>query len=349
MDVSEPPEPPGRWTFTWTNGLVDADGARFCFVPVAGEKEMRDQTVPLPAGGLPFGKSLVLGELRGIDPSTMGVHPYAVVGGGSGADGGSGCGAILDAADGAVADDGAVRGPVAVSLPLIPPGTLAEGRSYLGVATGCALRWPYADAEAGPDAPNDSEGGPDADAGPDAEAGTDASPIDAATADVFRPPLRAAICGASTGAPNAGLVLVRLSRRDVGPRVGLQAVHASTTVAGARITVERTGGSAPLFSADLAPYQIVPRDGLIAVTRDAFGSSIGEATLRVASPAIAFPAVSISLASALAESGIDETALMEGDLLSLVLIGAQPGQSPAPPWNAARIAIVRNAPLEGGD
>jgi hypothetical protein len=233
-----------------------------------------------------------------------------------------------------------VSGPVAVALPLIPPGTLVEGRSYLGVATGCARRWPYADAEAGADA-----AGGDRDGGTDAEAG----PGDVATIDVFQPPDRASICGASTGAANAGLVLVRLSRRDVGARFGFQAVHASTAVAGARIALERAGGSAPVFSADLGPFQIVPRDDLITVARSDFGASIGAANLRIASTAFAFPNLTFSFASALAASGIDEAGLTEGDRLSLVLIGALPGQNPGPPWNGAQLVVVRNAPLGGGD
>jgi hypothetical protein len=157
------------------------------------------------------------------------------------------------------------------------------------------------------------------------------------------------MCGASTGAPNAGLVLVRLSRREVGARFGFQSVHASAAVGVARIVAERVGGSAPIFSADLGPYQIVPRDGLTAVTRDDFGLSIGAATLRVASPGGAFAGITVSLATALAASGIDESALVEGDRLSLVLIGAQPGENPGPPWNAARLAVVRNAPLARGE
>jgi len=367
----EPPEPPGRWTFTWLNGLVDAPSVRFCFVPVTGDREMRDRVAPVPAGGLVFGKSLVLTELREVDLSTMGVQPYAVVGGDAGAEGGLGCAAILDAQDGAVADDGALRGPVAVALPLIPAGTLTEGRSYLGVATGCALRWPYADPDADADAGSisdagDSEAGRDADAGGDAdfdadaavradvaEGGSDAArggdgSFDA-TEDVFRIPDRAATCGGSSRAPTAGLVLVRLSRREVGASFGLQAVHASTAVAGARIVVERMGGSAPVFSAELMPNQIVPRDGLSAVARDDFGSSIGAAALRVASPVSAFPSAVFSLGSALAASGIEESSLVEGDVLSLVLIGAQPGQNPGPARNAARVAIVRNAPPGGAD
>ena len=370
MDQSEPPEPPeppGRWSFTWLNGLVDVESVRLCFVPTVGDREMRDQAVG-PAGLL-FGKSIAFSEFGGIDLSTMDVHPYAVVGGlGAGSDGGQTCTSILDAPDGAAGDDGAAREPIVVRLPLIPAGTLAEGRSYLGVVTGCARVWPYADAEAGSDVRDASDAGNDADgpgdasqardggdaavAAPDASdsaADVDATSADATGIDVFRPPSRAAICGASTGDPNTGLVLVRLSRRDVGASFGFQAVHASAAVAAARVTIERTGGSMPALSADIGPYQIVPRDGLIAVPQEDFGPTVGSATLRVASSASTFPTVTVSFASALAASDIIEAGLALGDRFSLVLIGAQPGQYPGPPWNAARVAVIRNAPFTLGN
>jgi hypothetical protein len=346
MDRSEPPEPPeppGRFSLTWMNGLVDVESAGFCFVPTVGNREMRDQAVG--AAGLLFGKSAVYSELGAVDLSTMDVHPYAVVGGFPfGAEAGQACAAILDAQDGAVGDDGAARERVAVPLPFIPAGTLAQGRSYLGVVTGCARPWPYADVEAGSDA---ADGAGDAVDGVDGGNDADDGSADAPGIDVFQPPRRAAICGA--GAPNAGLVVVRLSRRDVGASFGFQAVHASTPVAGARVTIERIGGNAPVLSADIGPYQIVPRDGLIPVTLEDFGPTVGSAALRVASPTSTFPAISVPLASALAASDIPEVGLVPGDRFSLVLIGAEPGQNPGPPWNPARIAIVRNAPFTLGN
>jgi hypothetical protein len=361
MDRSQPPnppEPPGRFSFTWMNGLVDVESARFCFVPIVGDRELRDRAVAAPVSLL-FGKSVVFSQIGDIDLSAMNVHPYAVVGANPGSDGGPTCAAILDAEDAGVNDDGSARDPVAVPLPVIPAGTLAEGRSYLGVVTGCARRWPYADVDASTDggdasdAKDGSDGGQDThatdtDGAVDPEGGADAPRSDA-TPDVFRPPARAAICGASTGAPNAGLVVVRLSRRDVGARFGFQAVHASTAVAAARMAIERTGGSVPVLTADIGPYQIVPRDGLIAVTLDDLGPTFDRATLRVASPSSMFPAVTAPLASALAASDIDEARLVLGDRFSLVLIGAEPGQNPGPPWNASRVAVVRNAPFTLGD
>ena len=346
VDEPLPPEPPGRFSVTLTNGLVDADSARFCFVPVVLGQEQRDQVLSVP--DLAFGKSLILSELRGIDRSTMDLRPYVVVEEGIGVPAGQGC-AALDMLDGSAAEDGAAGKRFVAALPLIPAGTLAEGRSYLGVVTGCVRPWPFSEADGGVDGGDASRDdvAPRDDAGDAARDATDAS--DGTTMDVFRPPVRTAICGPTSGSPTAGLVLVRLSQRDVGTRLGLQAVHASAAVTIGRIAVLAAGGTSPIFSADIGPFQITPRDMPVAVGREQFGPTLGAASVQVGSPNGAFAAVASPLANAFTASGIDETALREGDLLSLVLIGAQPGQDPGPPWNAARVAVVRNAPLAGGD
>jgi hypothetical protein len=336
VDEPLPPEPPGRFSVTLTNGLVDADSARFCFVPVVMGEERRDQVFSVPE--LTFGKSLILSELRGIDRSTMDIRPYVVVENGTGS-AGQGC-ATLDMLDGSAAEDAAAGKRFVAALPLIPAGTLAEGRSYLGVVTGCVRPWPFSEVEAGVD------GG---DAGRDDVAPRDDGGDAARDATVFRPPARAAICGPASGGPSAGLVLVRLSQRDVGAHLGLQAVHASMAVTIGRIAVVGAGGSSPIFSADIGPFQITPRDMPVAVEKVLFGPTLGAASLQIGSPNGAFATVASPLANAFTASGIDETALRDGDLLSLVLIGAQPGQDPGPPWNATRVTIVRNAPLAGGD
>jgi hypothetical protein len=347
VDEPLPPEP-GRFSVTLTNGLADAEGARFCFVPMVMGQERRDQVLSVPE--LAFGKSLILSELRGIDRSTMDVRPYVVVEEGAGFPAGQGCGA-LDMPDGSAAEDGAARRRFVAALPLIPAGTLAEERSYLGVVTGCVRPWPFSEVEAGADggdAGTDASGD-GADAARDAPANGEAGPVDGATMDVFRPPARVAICGPASGDPSAGLVLVRLSQRDVGTRLGLQAVHASAAVSTGRIAVVGAGGASPIFSVNIQPFQITPRDMPVAVEKDQFGPALGAASVQIGSLVGAFSDVASPLANAFKASGIDETVLGEGALLSLVLIGAQPGQDPGPPWNAARIAVVRNAPLAGGD
>ena len=209
--------------------------------------------------------------------------------------------------------------------------------------TGCVRPWPFSEVEAGVDG---GDAGRD-DVAPRDDGGDAAR--DATDASVFRPPARAAICGPASGGPSAGLVLVRLSQRDVGARLGLQAVHASAAVTIGRIAVVGAGGASPIFSADIGPFQITPRDMPVAVGKEQFGPTLGAASVQIGSPNGVFAAIASPLTNAFTASGIDETALREGDILSLVLIGAQPGEDPAPPWNAARVAVVRNAPLAGGD
>ena len=376
----EPPEPPVRFSLTWTNGLADSPSARFCLVPGVGDEERRIQAVLV--GPLSFGKSAVLADLAGIDRETMDIHPYAVVGElARTADGGFDCAASLQAWDGAVDDGGERRGVVA--LPAIPARTFTEGRSYLAVATGCTLAWPFSETDGGDgggDATNSGDGG-DAEGGggsavdangdgsaaagdasvdaatdsPDARTLWDADAMDDANADaatdaaidVFRAPRRAQVCG-SPGT-SAGLVLVRMSNRSVGASFGFQIVHASVAIAAARVSLERPGGNAPIFVAEVGPSQVTPRDGLIAASRDVFGSTLGSASVTVGSPSSAFPSTPTSLSSALGASDIDETSLALGDRLTLVVVGAEPGVAAGAAWNGSRIAVVRNAPFAGGD
>jgi hypothetical protein len=330
------------------NGLADVATARFCFVPVAAGQELRGEVFPEPRSGLAFGKSIVLTELRGVDLATTDVHPYAVfddVVADAGDDAGrEPCSTTLARADDGMIGDGSAGGPLAIELPTIPAGTLIEGRSYLGVAIGCARKWLFRDGDAGADASDANGDGDVADSGDDAGgASRDAAP------DVTSPPVRAKVCGSMSAEPNAGLVLVRMSRREVGGAFGFQAVHASAPVAGARIAMERAGGTSPVFSADIAPFQIAPRDGLGAVAIDDFGATIGSAALRALSPGGAFRDLTTTLGAAFAASDIDEQELTLGERFSLVLVGAEPGEEVPPPWNGARIAVVRNAPSAGSD
>src|SRR5438309_12083718 len=55
VDASDP-EPPGPWSLTIVNGVVDMGPVRFCFVPVVdgGDAEPDPSPVP-PTSGPPFG------------------------------------------------------------------------------------------------------------------------------------------------------------------------------------------------------------------------------------------------------------------------------------------------------
>ena len=59
--------------------MTDQGAVRFCLVPVVGGSEMPGDDLPIPASGLPFGESMVLAGIAGIDPRTTAVHPYLVL------------------------------------------------------------------------------------------------------------------------------------------------------------------------------------------------------------------------------------------------------------------------------
>jgi hypothetical protein len=123
----------GPWVLTWVNGLVDEPAAQFCFVPVVDGGEAPAASSLLPASGaLNFGAHIVLPALPAIDPATVGIHPYAVIG----ADAGATCSGLVA---GSGSPDTGATGARTVSLPIIPAGTLADQASYLAVATGCTV------------------------------------------------------------------------------------------------------------------------------------------------------------------------------------------------------------------
>src|SRR5450432_2923492 len=73
------PEPPGPWTLTCVNGVVDEDATRICFVPIIDGVETPPATAPWPsANGLPFGGTLVLGSLPNVDLAVNDLHPYLI-------------------------------------------------------------------------------------------------------------------------------------------------------------------------------------------------------------------------------------------------------------------------------
>src|SRR5215471_2339902 len=123
----------GPWVLTWVNGLVDQPAAQFCFVPVIDGGEVPGSSALLPPGGaLAFGAHMVLPALPAVEPASVAIHPYAIVGGGAGAT----CAGLL-APNGA--PEAGAAGVRTISFPIIPPGTLAEQASYLAVATGCTV------------------------------------------------------------------------------------------------------------------------------------------------------------------------------------------------------------------
>jgi len=265
---------------------------------------------------------MILSEVPGVDFATMDVHPYLVVGaGGAAAD--LTCRAIF------ASREGDATGPTVISLPLLPAGTLADSRSYLAVATGCAHEWPEIDAGAADasraDASNDGSD-PVLDAGPD----------------------RSLVCGPAASA-RAGLVLVRLSRTNFSYKLGFQVVHASAATPPASLALDNGATNVTLFFVDEVSFsQIAPRNQPGLVARSDFGSSLGPARVRIqAANAAPFAAVETNLATVLRQSDVQESALGEGHNYSFVALGARPGQTVGAPFHAFRTVLVDNAPRTG--
>jgi hypothetical protein len=217
-------------------------------------------------------------------------------------------------------------------LPLLPAGTLAESRSYLAVATGCAL--PAA-------APSPPDAGGAGDAG-DAETGA----VDSGPSTVA--------CGPSqAGAPTTlGLTLVRLSRRKDYSKVGFQTVNGSNAAAPAMLLMENWITNVTIFASDpIELGEISPHKQPGYVSKDDFGMPIGSAPLSVVPPAGLgfFPEFATNLASVLAASHFAESDLSEGELFAFVLLGAQPRQMVDPGAAPFRIGMVRSAPEVGDD
>jgi hypothetical protein len=325
---AQDPEPPGPWVLTLLNGVVDVGPVRFCWVPVVDGGEAPTDDPPLPAApGLSFGERVVLSQLA-PNPATTDMHPYLVVHA-DGANAALSCHDILRSSQ--EADGAPVDAPLAFSLPIIPAGTLAESRSYLAVANGCAMPAfvPSSDAGDGADA-----------AGGDAEGGGKAAGGVNATA-----------CGTGFGPTTLGMSLVRLSRRARFDRLGFQTVNASTATAPAMLLVQNWTTNASIFASDaLELGQISPHAQPGYVSRVDFGATIGSAPLTVdPPPGTSFPEYSVTMKAVLAVSHVDEAALTEGSLFTFVLIGAQPRQTADPGAAGFRIELVESAPSASDD
>jgi hypothetical protein len=315
------------------NGVVDADGVRFCFVPVVDGGEQPLDEPPLPAS-LSFGSHVVLSTLGTIDLRTTDVHPYLVLGG-TGANAATSCKQLLESrgADAASAADAGA--PFALSLPLLPAGTLSDPRSYLAVATGCAQTSPPPDAGR-PDG-GDAADGSDSSDGADGSDRSDDGGLNVA-----------AMCGTGPGSTTLGLSLVRLSRRINFTKIGFQTVNASHAASPASLLVEQSGTQVSIFFSDtLVLGQISPRNQPGLVAKGDFGAALPGASLFHVQPPAgtgAFPEFLINWATLLSTNGATEDDIVEGANFTFVLLGAQPGQNAGTRGHPFRIKLIENAP-----
>jgi len=329
------PEPPGAWTLTWVNGLVDEESTRVCFVPIVDGREVPPAAPPVPSGdGLPFAGTMVMGSIPSVDLATNDLHPYLVPKS-AGVDPATTCDALLAAQ----AADASLTG--LLSLPIIPAGTLSDPRSYLAVTTGCAT----------PPSPISDEDASDGDAAGDDAASGDASSADASAAKDAAVPMvpPAMVCGLNATSASAGIVLVRLSRILVAPKLGFQVVHASAATPDAVVVFTQPLTGNTLFSITKLGFgQIAPAHDAKAILHSDLRANAGSATVRVA-PAgnVGFAAVEGKLGDILMESGLDVSSLDASETFTFVLLGARAGTSPNRPWHPFDAVLVKNAPSTG--
>jgi hypothetical protein len=138
-DVEAPPEePPGSTVVTLLHAVADARDVSFCFARVDAGREQTAIGVPLPEAPLPFGASVATGSGPGFDFARDDMLPIMLAGDAM-AIGGRDCAAAVALARSSEggSEDAATPSLVARALPMIPAGTLAAGRSYLLVVSGC--------------------------------------------------------------------------------------------------------------------------------------------------------------------------------------------------------------------
>jgi hypothetical protein len=317
VDASEPsddggdPEPPGPWRLTWVNGVVDEESTRVCFVPVVGGQESPPDLPPLPNGD---GIPFAGKLVLGAIPM---VDPAVndvhpyLVLRRAGADAAATCATLLGGSD---SDAGAA----VLSLPTIPAGTLSARHSYLAVATGCTQ--PVAIIDGG--VPSDKP----------ATSGE-------------------TVCGPDSASPSASLVLVRLSRLPVAPKIGFQFVHASAATPEAMLVLAHgVTGNTLLSIGKLGFGQIAPPDQSKLVSSIDLFPDPGTASVRIAATgATSFPSADVPLSQILEQSGLDEKSLDATDTFTFVLLGARPGKAPPSPWHAFEPLLVENAPAGVSD
>ena len=325
------PGPLGPNELTLLHGVSDAERIAFCFsrVGAAGSDPVGS---PLPADGLPFGASLAVATLEALDFASDDILPSVFAGdlrliaGRSCADALAIAGALADSgpadatADGDLGDasldgasaEGAAGAPDAarpalsvLELPMIPARTLAGGRSYLLVATGCLGGVGHSD-------PSEQW-----------ICGLDYAP--------HRPSLTA--------------LLVALSRSTLGGRLGFQFVHAARAADALDVVSKPSPESTdPLttIATRVVPGAVEPNPPQLAKSKIDYGTPLSSSTLEVRNAGTAFPALSVGWAQVLARAGISDVS--DGKTYAIVLIGPRPGYGAGSWWNAPTLTLVPSDP-----
>jgi hypothetical protein len=306
-------EPAGSDRLTLLHGVVDAPRLAFCLIRQSASGPPEPLEPPMPASGLEYATSLVVGMNARIDLMTDALRFIAVAGDATDL-AASSCAEALALSDAgpvdasassdAAASDAAPRTALrARSLPSLPAATLTNGRSFLLVATGC-LGAPAHDSQT-----------------------------------------REAICGAgyTTARPTLGMVLAPMSRLTSNGRLGLQALHASrATDSVSAVSLPPPGSSAPaLFVASDVVYgQMAPRFANVQYGLVAYGVPLEDSQIDIRRKAVGGN-LSVRWGDALARGGV--TTVDEGKSYTMVFVGPQMGATAD--WaNPPTVTVVASDP-----
>lgn len=197
------------------------------------------------------------------------------------------------------------EGLVLSPLPLLPAGTFAEGRSALLVTTGCV-------------------GGAD-----------------------HVVPGQDLVCGDDYGpdAPTAGMVLVGMSAKSSGDKVGLQAVHAFATSSAVTVEVSPGDGFSPwLVTPHLSKGAIAPQPTPAFHAESSLAALPNEARILFKDAQSSAELGAIPLATALENGGLNQADFKEGRSFTLIGIGPQPNVGAGAWWKAFTVVAVANRP-----
>jgi hypothetical protein len=157
------------------------------------------------------------------------------------------------------------------------------------------------------------------------------------------------ICGADPTFPGPGIVLVRLSRQSARLDFGFQVLHASQASTSLSLTIDDTSPTVRIASfGPLGFGQLVPPNEPMFVPRVSLsqGSAAYSVTITTAAGRSAPP---VTLASVVSSSGIADIDFRTDNGLTLVVLGASPGEDAGPFGRQSLVAAVRNDPRGGGD
>ena len=366
--------PNGPDVLTLMHGIADAEDVVFCFARL--DQGMLGEPIgaPLPSGGLAYGGALVVDSLPGVDFAVDSFQAIVIAGDLS-LIAGLDCVQALDvvsqvgtvdagtdsgSAEAGAGDSGPEDADIEASID--GGGTGTDG----SVGTDASIDGAGIDASADGASDALSEADADLDAAPDTgPPPPDPPALRAATLPVipagtftggrsflmvaagciggpaFTHAAETSICGATYKPlqPTLQPVLVVMSRQTVSNRLGLQVVNASVAAnwIEVRNVPQVTGGEAQI-AAKVVFGAIGPTPPKLDLSEATYGVGDSEIAVRISGSSVA--SMSVPWQEVFAQSPVKN--VIDGDTITLVLIGPRPGVSGFEWWNEPTFIAIRN-------